>query len=177
MDRKVEELLNKEGGKVAKKKAKKAIFLKDLNDENAKKNGKNTTTMTGLVGPKGEKVVPDKVKMFQVMQFCKNLDRQNLLMQKTDDDIIERLKKADEEKKEIFKQHEMNKKYQEKLAQIKVEEQRHLLAAKNVPKSFTHDYEMDKRTAKILHKTNQADKRLDMLTDIYEQKLNANNQE
>lgn len=103
MDRKVEELLNKEGGKVAKKKAKKAIFLKDLNDENAKKNGKNTTTMTGLVGPKGEKVVPDKVKMFQVMQFCKNLDRQNLLMQKTDDDIIERLKKADEEKKEIFK--------------------------------------------------------------------------
>lgn len=53
MDRKVEEILNKEGGKVARKKAKrdqKVLFVKDLDNTSSK--SKNLT-MTGLIGPKG----------------------------------------------------------------------------------------------------------------------------
>ena len=37
------------------------------------------------------------------------------MMQKTDEDLIERVLKADKEKKEIERRHEMNKVYQEKL--------------------------------------------------------------
>ena len=52
MDRKVEEILNEEGGKVARKKAKKnqkVLFVKDLDNKNAKS---NNLTMSGLVKPK-----------------------------------------------------------------------------------------------------------------------------
>ena len=64
-------------------------------------------------------------------------------MEKQDQDLIERLKKQEKEKAEIDRRHEMNRLYHEKLALIKKEEQRHLKAAKRVPKSFQHWYEMD----------------------------------
>ena len=67
-------------------------------------------------------------------------------MDKTDQALIERVKQADKEKKEILRKEEINKAYHDKLALIKKEEKRHLQNAKKVPREFTHEYEMDKRS-------------------------------
>ena len=80
----------------------------------------------------------------------KSLDKQVLYMEKTDAALIERVKEAEKEKQEILRQHEINKAYEEKLAQIKREEQRHLRAAKNVPRHYQHNYEMENRTQELL---------------------------
>ena len=56
------------------------------------------------------------------------------------------MKEAEREKIEIFRREEANKAYHEKLAKIKQEEKRHLKAAKKVPRSYQHEYEMDKQT-------------------------------
>ena len=50
----------------------------------------------------------------------------------------------------------MNREYQEKLKEIKKEEQRHLRAAKKVPPTFEHKYEMDQRTEEQLKQTQEA---------------------
>ena len=57
-------------------------------------------------------------------------------MEKTDQALIERVKEAEREKKEIFRREEANKAYNEKLELIKKEEQRLLKASKKVPREF-----------------------------------------
>ena len=117
--------------------------------ENAKK-----SSMTGLVG-KGatgnrEKLGQGSTRILAVDSWMNSLDKQVLYMEKTDKDLIERVKEAEKEKQQILKQHEINKVYQENLSKIKKEEKRHLKAAKNVPRYFQHNYEMDKKTEELL---------------------------
>ena len=77
-------------------------------------------------------------------------------MKKTDEDLIARLKQAQKDKAEVDRRYQMNREYQEKLKEIKKEEQRHLRAAKKVPPTFEHKYEMDQRTEEQLKQTQEA---------------------
>ena len=97
-----------------------------------------------------EKVGQGSMQMLSVTDWMRSLDKQAMVMEKTDQVLIERVKAAEKEKQEIFRREEVNKAYNEKLAKIKKEEKRHLKAAKKVPRTFQHEYEMDKRTDKLL---------------------------
>lgn len=72
-------------------------------------------------------------RVASVTQYLKSLDTQLLMMQKTDEHLITRLKESEKQKKEIERRYQMNKVYEQKLAAIKKEEKRHLNAAKRVP--------------------------------------------
>ena len=89
--------------------------------------------------------------MASVTQFLKGLDSQMLMMQKTDENLIARLKESEKEKAEIERRYQMNKEYQKKLSLIKKEEKRHIAAAKQVPKFYEHQYEMDRRSAEFIN--------------------------
>ena len=105
--------------------------------------------MTGLalgksVSSAQERLGAGNRRMASVGEFLKGLDTQLLLMKKTDEDLIARLKQAEKDKAEVERRHEIDKVYQEKLKEIKREEQRHLRAAKRVPPTFVHNYELDR---------------------------------
>lgn len=76
-----------------------------------------------------EKVGQGSMQMLSVTDWMRSLDKQVMVMEKTDQVLIERVKAAEKEKQEIFRREEINKAYNEKLAKIKKEEKRHLKAA------------------------------------------------
>lgn len=106
--------------------------------------------MTGFSDKADEHVAQGGRFITSVTNFMKNLDAQLLVMERTDQDLIERLKQQEKAKAEIERRHEMNRIYHEKLSLIKKEEKRHLRAAKRVPKAFDHQYEMDKRSTEFV---------------------------
>ena len=74
--------------------------------------------------------------MLAINDWMKNLDKQVLYMEKTDQVLIDKMNEAGKEKKEIIKKEAASKAYYEKLAKIRQEEKRHLQAAKKVPRTF-----------------------------------------
>ena len=98
--------------------------------------------------------------MVTVTQYLKNLDMQLLMMSKTDENLIERLKQQQKDKAEIEHRYKINKAYEEKLAAIKKEEQRHLRASKRVPKTFEHKYEMDIQSEKQIKSAQESNTKI-----------------
>ena len=91
LNRKVEVILGDEKGKVTRKKPfQKPLFERDLKKSSGK------TTMTGLSqkGREGDglKLGGGDRGIVSVTQYLKNLDIQLLMMSKTDENLIERLK-------------------------------------------------------------------------------------
>ena len=115
MNRKVAAILNDEKGIMPKVKAKPKGTLPSESDIAKKKAQDAKKSFTGLI-QKGaiadrEKVGEGNLRMLSIDGWMQNLDKQVMYMEKTDQDLINRMKTAEEEKKEIFRQEEINKAY------------------------------------------------------------------
>ena len=158
LDRKVQAALNNEKGKVAQKMGyKKPLFERDRKTALATSEPGSVikpVTMSGFSMTSKQDEMGNR-RLASVTQYLKNLDTQLMTMQKTDEVLIAKLKQAELDRKEIERRHEINRAYQDKLAAIKKEEQRHLRAAKKVPASYEHKYAMDLITEQLIQDNNR----------------------
>ena len=103
MDRKVQSVLNNETGFVPKKKSYVRPVSSKTDEEELKK---PALSMTGLkASAELEQLGAGSKRMASITQYLKNLDTQLLVMQRTDDDLIARIKQQEKEKQEIERRH------------------------------------------------------------------------
>ena len=115
MERKVNAMLNNEKGTVNKKQAAQApLNQREADDLKVTKK----TTMTGLASGKVAKGMSAQERLgagnrraTTVTQYLKSLDTQLLMMKKTDENLINRLKESKKEQDDVDKRHKLNLEY------------------------------------------------------------------